>query len=90
MAEKTNSLVVRIDDDGKLLLTQAAELRGISVSDYVRTVMVSQARREIGAASQQTMTLTPDEQLQFWTALQQEPRLTSAQCKLSAVMRGEK
>ena len=53
-ASKPNarSLMVRLDEESKSYLSQAAELRGISLSDYVRTVTVSQARREVSAAGE--------------------------------------
>lgn len=70
-------------------MERAAELRGISISDYVRTVMVAQAQREVAAADQQTIELTPDEQITFWEALQAPAKLTPAQKKLAALMRGE-
>jgi uncharacterized protein (DUF1778 family) len=82
-------LMVRLDNDSKKLLTQAAELRHISVSDYVRQVMVTQARREVEAATEQTISLTPDEQLAFWLALAEPVKLTSAQKKLGKLMRGK-
>ena len=82
-------LMVRLDDKSKAYLSQAAELRRISVSDYVRTVTVAQAQKEVLAAREQTISLTPDEQLAFWNALNQPPRLTEAQRQLGAVMRGE-
>ena len=41
--------MVRLDEAGKSALSRAAELRGISVSDYVRTVTVPQARKEVDA-----------------------------------------
>jgi uncharacterized protein (DUF1778 family) len=63
------NLMVRLDAESKRSLAEAARLRGISVSDYVRTVTVSQARREVLAARQQTLALTPEEQLALWTAL---------------------
>ncbi len=63
----------------KTCLTQAAKLRRISVSDYVRTVTIAQARREVDAAREQTVALTPEEQLAFWNALNETPRLTEAQ-----------
>ena len=44
-ASAGRSLMVRLDDDSKAYLTQAAKLRGISLSDYVRTVAVPQDRR---------------------------------------------
>ena len=67
----------------------AAELRRISVSDYVRTVTVAQARREVLAAGEQTLALTSEEQLAFWKALNETPTLTEAQKRMGAMMRGE-
>ena len=83
-----SSLMVRLDDKSKAYLSQAAELRRISISDYVRLVTVAQARREVLAAREQTIALTPDEQLAFWNALNDSPRLTDAQRRLGSVMRG--
>lgn len=87
--QPTSPLMVRLDEASKTCLAQAAELRRISVSDYVRAVTVAQARREVRAARQQTIALTPEEQLAFWNALNDTPRLTEAQRRLGAVMRGE-
>lgn len=87
--QKTSSLMVRMDEQSKALLTAAAELRQVSVSDYVRSVMVQQASREVAAADAKTIAMTPDEQLQFWNALAKPPKLTKAQKELSAIMRGE-
>ncbi len=86
---KPSSLMVRLDADSKAVLAKAAELRGISVSDYVRTVTVAQARKEVSAAGEQIISLTPEEQLAFWTALSEPVKLTAAQKKLGAIMRGE-
>ncbi len=82
-------LMVRLDSESKSVLAQAAELRQISVSDYVRTVTVSQARREVAAAGRQTIALTPEEQLAFWTALSRKPTLTTAQKRLGSMMRDQ-
>jgi uncharacterized protein (DUF1778 family) len=86
--QKSSSLMVRMDDDSKRVLARAAELRRISVSDYVRTVTVSQARREVSSAQEQTIQMTPAEQLAFWQALQTPVKLTAAQKRLSRLMRG--
>ncbi len=83
-------LMVRLDDDSKRALQAAAALRQVSVSDYVRTVTVAQARREVQAATGHTISMTPEEQLAFWTALQSPARLTAPQRELSRVMRGGK
>jgi uncharacterized protein (DUF1778 family) len=85
---KPSTLTVRLDQESKRLLARAAELRGISVSDYVKTVTIPQARREVVAAREHTDTLTPDEQLAFWNALNATPSLTDAQCRLGELMRG--
>src|SRR5262249_39743720 len=82
-------LVVRLDEASKSVLARAAKLRRISISDYVRAVTVAQARKEVRAARDQVLALTPDEQLAFWNALQVTPRLTTAQKDLGAVMRKE-
>src|SRR5947209_7871852 len=81
-------LMVRLDDESKAFLAEAARLRRISVSDYVREVTVAQARREVLAAREQTITLTAEEQLAFWNALNETPTLTDAQRRLGALMRG--
>jgi len=81
--------MVRLDTDSKDVLARAAELRGISVSDYVRQVTVAQARKEVEAATGQTIVMTAEEQLAFWTALNTPVKLTAAQKKLGKLMRGE-
>ena len=86
---KPSSLMVRMDEESKQVLVEAAELRRISVSDYVRTVTVAQARREVTSAREQTVRLSPDEQLAFWQALQAPAKLTAAQKKLGKLMQGE-
>lgn len=83
-----SSLMVRLDDESKSCLVRAAELRRISVSDYVRTITVTQARREVQAAEEQTLALTPAEQLAFWNALNATPVLTPSQRRLGAMMQG--
>ncbi len=82
-------LMVRLDEEGKDVLARAAGLRRISVSDYVRQVTVAQARKEVEAAEDRTIALTPDEQLAFWTALSEPAKLTPAQKRLGRLMRGE-
>lgn len=46
-------LMIRIDEDSKDVIRRAAEYRGISLSDYVRMVVVEQARKDIRAAERQ-------------------------------------
>lgn len=79
-----------MDEESKECLVRAAELRGISVSDYVRQVTIAQARREVESAREQTIALTPDEQIAFWNALKAPVKLSAAQRRLGAVMRGER
>lgn len=86
----TASLMVRLDSDSKTVLKQAADLRQISVSDYVRAVTVAQARREVRSAHSQIISLTPEEQEAFWRALQESRPLTKSQQGLGRIMRGEK
>ena len=87
---RPSPLMVRLDAESKAVLTRAAELRRVSVSDYVRLVTLAQAQKEVQAAGEQLLRLTPEEQLAFWTALDEPVRLTAAQKKLGALMRGEK
>jgi uncharacterized protein (DUF1778 family) len=88
-ARAFSSLMVRLDEESKAYLSQAAKLRGMSVSEYVRTVTVPQARTEVQAARDHVIRLTPEGQLAFWQALCATPKLTDAQRHLGAVMRGE-
>jgi len=87
--KSASPLMVRLDEQSKRCLAEAAGLRHVSVSDYVRSVTVPQAKREIQAAQEQVLALTPEEQLAFWNALNQKPVLTAAQRRLGAIMRGE-
>ena len=82
-------LMVRLDNECKTVITKAARLRRTSVSDYVRTITVAQARREVESASNQTIALSPVEQLKFWQALHAPAKLTPAQKRLGALMRGK-
>ena len=85
----TRTLIVRLDKKSKALLVKAAELRGTSVSDFVRFVTCEQARREVYGAKNNVIVMTPDEQLAFWNALNETPVLTESQKRLGATMRGE-
>lgn len=87
--KKDSSLMVRLDEESKALLASAAELRKVSVSDYVRSIVVGQARRELAAAEARVITMTPEEQLEFWEALSKPRPLTKAQEQLGKIMRGE-
>jgi uncharacterized protein (DUF1778 family) len=89
MVTVSKNLMVRLDPESKDCIARAAGLRRVSVSDYVRAVVVAQARRELDAAEHQVIALTPDEQLAFWQALNEPAQLTVAQKALGALMRGE-
>jgi uncharacterized protein (DUF1778 family) len=80
--------MVRLDSESKRVLARAAGLRRISVSDYVRQVTMTQARKEVGAAAEQTVSMTAAEQLAFWQALSEPVKLTPAQKKLARIMQG--
>jgi uncharacterized protein (DUF1778 family) len=86
---KNSSLMVRLDEESKALLASAADLRKVSVSDYVRSIVVSQARRELAAAEARVISMTAEEQLEFWEALSKPTKLTKAQEQLGKLMRGE-
>jgi len=81
--QKNSSLMVRLDEESKVLLTAAAELRCISVSDYFRSIVIGQATRELAAAQAHSIAMTPDEQLSFWNALKNaeaKPFTKAARC----------
>ncbi len=86
---KSNQLMVRLDEESKSYIIKAAGLRKMSISNYVRMVTVAQARREVSQAEQNTLSLTPEEQLAFWNALDAPSELTSSQQELGRIMRGE-
>jgi uncharacterized protein (DUF1778 family) len=86
---KKASLMVRVDRSSKAVISHAARIRGVSASDYVRSMVVAQARREVEEARTRTIVLTPEEQLAFWQALEQPTSLTPRQRELGRIMRGE-
>ena len=86
MASNSTTLMVRLDQANK---ATAARRRRISISDYVRSVTVTQAEREIQQADEQVIALAPAEQQAFWDALNQPAVLTPAQQQLARLMRGE-
>ena len=88
-AKTASPLTVRLDKESKRCLAEAAGLRRVTVSDYVRAVIVPQAQREVRAARELVVALTSEEQLLFWNALCETPELSPAQRRLGATMRGE-
>ncbi len=89
MASQTQTLNMRLDRDSKKAVVRAAALRGLKMSDYIRVVLVAQAKLEIEASKHQVPALTADEQSRFWSALQEAARPTAAQRRLGRLMRGE-
>lgn len=85
----TSPLMVRLDAESKKCLAEAAALRQVSVSDYVRSVTVAQARREVLASRERVIAMTAEEQLAFWKALNEPAKLTPAQRRLGEIMRGK-
>jgi uncharacterized protein (DUF1778 family) len=87
---KSANLMVRVDLPSKQVIAHAARIRGVSASDYIRSVVVAQARREVEEARTRTILLTPEEQLAFWQALERPAELTPHQKQLGRIMRGER
>lgn len=87
---KSENLMIRVDRSSKGVIAKAARLRGISASDYVRSVVVTQARREVKEAESQTISLTTEDQLAFWQALNADVKLTVRQRALGKLMRSER
>ena len=89
-AGKTENLMIRVDRSSKGIIARAARLRGVSASDYVRSVVVLQARREVKESLSQTISLRPEDQLAFWKALNAPVTITRRQRALGRIMRGER
>ncbi len=85
----TTTLQTRLDPKSKQVVVKAAKLRNVGLSDYVRLVLVSTAKREVEQAKNQVLQMTADEQEKFWLALQAPAKLTKAQRKLGKIMRGD-
>ncbi|MEE4639255.1 MAG: DUF1778 domain-containing protein [Wenzhouxiangella sp.] len=83
---KSVNLMVRLDEVGKKTIERAAAQRRLTTSDYVRTVLVPQADRELRAAESNTIALSPAEQIAFWQALNAPAKLTSEQKELGQIM----
>ena len=85
----TTTLQARLDSKSKRAVEQAARLRHVGLSDYIRLVLVPSAQREVEAANHQILQLTEDEQERLWNALQASARPTRSQRRLGKLMRGE-
>ena len=82
--------MVRVDRSSKGVIARAARLRGVSASDYVRMVVLAEARHEIERARAHSITLSAEEQLAFWRALERPVSLTPRQRELGRIIRGER
>jgi uncharacterized protein (DUF1778 family) len=85
----TATLQTRLDPKSKQAIAQAARLRHVSLSDYVRSVLVSTAKREVEQAKKSVLQMTAAEQERFWMALQAPVKLTKSQSKLGKIMQGD-
>jgi len=85
----TTTLQTRLDPKSKQTIAQAAKLRHVGLSDYVRLVLVSTAKREVEQAKNQVLQMTAAEQERFWMALQAPVKLTKDQRKLGKIMQGD-
>jgi uncharacterized protein (DUF1778 family) len=86
---KAANLMVRLDPGGKKLVQRVASLRGVSTSDYVRSVVLAHARRDLVEAERSVIALSAADQLAFWRALHEPVALTPAQRRLGRIMRGK-
>lgn len=85
----TTTLQARLDLESKQAVEQAAKLRHVGLSDYIRLVLVPAAKREVEQAKNQVLQMTADEQERFWKALQEPVKLTENQRKLGKIMQGD-
>ena len=86
-ANKDANLLVRLDRGGKTLVHRAAAARGLTVSEYVRTRILSLARQDVTEAETQVLRLSREDQILFWQSLQNPPPPTAAQRRLGRLIR---
>ena len=84
---KNANLLVRFDSGTKSLVVRAASLRGLSVSDYVRTRIVPLAKQDVDEAETGVLRLAKQDQIALWQALQHPPAPTRAQRELGKLVR---
>ena len=85
----TTTLQARLDPKSKQAVEEAAKLRNVGLSDYIRLVLVPTAKREVEQAKHRVLQMTADEQERFWLALEAPAKPTKAQRKLAKIMRGD-
>ena len=86
-ATKDENVLVRFDKRAKSLVRRAATLRGISVSDYVRSRIVPLAEQDVEEAETGVLRLRKEDQIALWQALRQPARPTKAQTALGRLIR---
>ncbi len=84
---KSANVLVRFDAKRKAKVRRAAELRGLSVSDYVRSRIVDIAERDLEEARTGVLRLRREDQVALWRALQNPPPPSRAQRALGALVR---
>lgn len=84
---KQANLLVRFDSAGKTLVKRAAAVRGLNVSDYVRSRIIVLAQQDVEEAETGVLRLPREDQIAFWQALQNPPPPTEAQLRLGALVR---
>ncbi len=84
---RDESLLVRVDRRSKALLRKAAEVRGLTVSDYVRSRIVPLARQDVLEADTGVLRLDRESQIALWRALQNPPAPTRAQRSLGKLIK---
>lgn len=84
---KSVQVLIRFDAKRKRLVRRAAELNGLSLSDYVRSRIVKIALRDVEEVETGVLRLQKEDQIAFWRALQRPPAPTRAQKALGALVR---
>lgn len=84
---RDESLLVRVDRRSKALLRKAADARGLTVSDYVRSRIVPLARQDVIEAATGVLKLGRDGQIALWHALQNPPPPTPVQRALGKIIK---
>ena len=84
---KNANLLVRFDRGAKAMVQRAASLRGLNVSDYVRSRILPLAKQDLDEANTGVLRLPREAQIAFWQALQQLPAPTRRQRKLGRLVR---
>ncbi len=86
-SSKDANVLVRFDSAGKALVKRAAAVRGLNVSDYVRTRIIAMAQQDVVEADTGVLRLPREAQIAFWQALQAPLAPTETQRELGALVR---